>query len=206
LEKLIRQLRGGEPPQGSALTTVEENQVGADKRNRDAYMSAEMARLFIEIKSDTIAKIVGTYGRWDKSESMFGEEVETPGVGYCFKNIGKSFAIIKELSNQLVFETDFPMVPVYTIRDTLPNERVVMPGQYSAIMGCMMQDNLTVGKCVEFQKRIRAFWFYGYVKFDDVFGREHEWRYRFCWKRGYDGFRLDYFDEFPDDSVRKQRP
>jgi hypothetical protein len=79
----------------------------------------------------------------------------------------------------------------------VPEQRVVMPGQSSMIMACLMEDTMTVGKCVEFQKRKGIFWFYGYVKFDDVFGREHEWRYRFSYKRGYGGFRLDYFREFP---------
>jgi hypothetical protein len=56
---------------------------------------------------------------------------------------------------------------------------------------------MTVGKCVDFQKRQAAFWFYGYVKFADVFGREHEWRYRFRYKRGDGAFRMEYFREFP---------
>jgi hypothetical protein len=86
----------------------------------------------------------------------------------------------------------------------MPEQRVVMPAQQSMIMTCLMEDTMTVGKCVEFQKRKGTFWFYGYVKFDDVFGREHEWRYRFSYSRGYGGFRLDYFREFPgNDEDRK---
>jgi hypothetical protein len=104
---------------------------------------------------------------------------------------------MKELSNRLVFQPTFPAIAEYTIRESVPEQRVVMPGQSSMIMACLMEDTMTVEKCVEFQKRKGIFWFYGYVKFDDVFGREHEWRYRFSYKRGYGGFRLDYFREFP---------
>jgi hypothetical protein len=172
----------------------------AGRRNIDAFMSAEKAHLFIEIKGETIAKLVSTYGRWDKSEGMFADEVDTPSVAYFFMNIGKTAAILKEISNQLTFQAAFPKVADYIIREAMPDQRVVMPGASSMIMTCLMQDTFTVGKCVDFQKRKSAFWFYGYVKFDDVFGREHEWRYRFSYKRGYGGLRLDYFREFPGES------
>jgi hypothetical protein len=102
----------------------------------------------------------------------------------------------------LVFQPGFPKLAEYTIRETMPEQRVVMPGAPSMIMTCLMQETCTVEKCVEFQKRQSAFWFYGYVKFDDVFDREHEWRYRFSYRRGYGGLRLDYFREFPGISTR----
>jgi hypothetical protein len=62
------------------------------KQNTDAFMSAEKGHLFIEIKQETVAKLVSAYGRWDKSESMFGDEVDTPAVAYFFSNIGKTAA------------------------------------------------------------------------------------------------------------------
>jgi hypothetical protein len=137
--------------------TAAEKSADAGRRNIDAFMSAEKAHLFIEIKSDTIAKIVGAYGRWDKSENMFSDEVETPAVAYFFMNIGKTAAIITELSNHLVFQPSFPKLAEYSIRETMPEQRVVMPGAQSMTIGCLMQDACTVGKCVEFQKRKSAF-------------------------------------------------
>jgi hypothetical protein len=61
-----------------------------------------------------------------------------------------------------------------------------------------MEDTFTVGHEVRFQTRKVAVWFYGFVVFDDAFGREHRFEYRFCFKGGSSGFRLEYYREFPD--------
>jgi hypothetical protein len=172
----------------------------AASRNANAFMKAERGYLFIKINTETVAKIVSTYGRWDKSLSMFKDEVDTPSVAYSFKNFGRTAAVLKEFSNHLVFQPDFPSVAEYRIRDSVPDELVVEPGKTSAILGCLMEGTFTVGKCVAFQERKAAFWFYGYVKFDDSFGREHEWRWRFRYQRGDGRFRLVYYREFPDET------
>jgi hypothetical protein len=168
------------------------------RRNTAAFMSAEKANVFIEIKESTVAKIVGSYGLWDKTTSMFPDVVESPCVAYFFSNIGRTAAIIREISNQLVFLADFPNGADYSIREPFPERPVIMPDKTSDIFVCCMEDAMTVGKCVDFQAQRGAFWFYGYVIFADVFGRQHEWRYRFSYKRGYGGFRLDYFREFTE--------
>jgi len=86
MDKLIRDLRRQKLPQEPAPGRVAKQSTDASKDDINAVMRAEKATLFIKIKSDTIAKIVGTYGRWDKSDAMFGDEVETPGVAYFFGN------------------------------------------------------------------------------------------------------------------------
>jgi hypothetical protein len=171
----------------------------AAKRSADAFMSAEKAHLFIDIKQETAGKIVATAGRWDKSESMFESEVDRPAVAYFFTNIGRSSAILKELSENFVFESldPEPDLTWYALREQPVEQIVVMPGQPSSTFICPLKGTMTVGKCVDFQKRKAGFWLYGYVKFDDVFGRQHEWRYRFRYQRGDGGFRLEYFREFP---------
>jgi hypothetical protein len=55
---------------------------------------------------------------------MFNDDVESPGVGYSFKNIGKTHAIIKKLSNQIIVGAEFPQPATYTIRETMPDNLV----------------------------------------------------------------------------------
>ena len=64
----------------------------------------------------------------------------------------------------------------------------------------MLGTTFTAGGAVDFQNRKCSFWFYGYVKFDDAFGREHEWRWRFRYRRGDGRFRPVYYREFPDET------
>jgi hypothetical protein len=171
----------------------------ASKHSTDAFMTAEKARLITEIKASTVAKILKDNVLYDGTLSKFDEEVDTPSLGYYFVNIGRTPAVIKELSNHLVFAalSPEPDLTWYAIREQAVEQPVILPGKESSIFGCLTQGTMTLGKCVEFHKRRAGFWFYGYVKFDDVFGREHEWRWRFFYRRGFDGFRLDYFREFP---------
>src|SRR5260370_23797954 len=115
---------------------------------------------------------------------MFQDEGETSGVGYFFVNTGRSVAVFKEIRHQLVLlEGDFPRMADYVIAENMPEHRVIMSGQPGSMFACLMKDTMTVGKCVDFQRRKATFWFYGYAKFDDVFRREHEWRYRFRYRR-----------------------
>jgi hypothetical protein len=172
----------------------------AANRNARAFMSAERAYLFIQINEETASDIVSKYGRYNQSADMFDEELDTPSVGYSFKNFGRTAAILKEFSDQLVFAADLSNVAEYSIRESMPDELVVEPGAPSAILGCLLNTTFNVGNAVDFRNRKAAFWFYGYVKFDDAFGREHEWRWRFRYRRGDGRFRLVYYREFPDET------
>ena len=69
---------------------------------------------------------------------MFNDDVESPGVGYSFKNIGKTHA---------------------TIRETMPDNLVIAPDAPSATLTCLMEETFNVGGAVNFQKRKIAFWF-----------------------------------------------
>lgn len=100
----------------------------AASRNAKAFMSAERAYLFIQINEETASDIVSKFGRYNQSADMFDEELDTPSVGYSFKNFGRTAAILKEFSDQLIFATDFPNVSEYSIRESMPDELVVEPG------------------------------------------------------------------------------
>jgi hypothetical protein len=179
--------------------TAAQNAATAAKASADAFMTAEKAHLITEIKASTVAKILEDNIVYVGSPDKFENEVDSPSLGYHFINIGRTPAIIKELSNHLVFKpfSPDPDLTWYSIREQGIERPVVLPGKESSIFACLMLDTMTLGKCVEFQKRKAGFWFYGYVIFDDVFGREHQWRWRFAYRRGYDDWRLEYFREFP---------
>jgi len=168
----------------------------AARKSANALVSAERAHLFVATNGNTISKIVGTYGRWDKSESMFEDDVESPTVAYSFKNFGKTHATIKELSNQIIAADEFPKLVEYTIREQMPDDLVIAPGGSSAVLTCVMEETFKVGDAVNFQKRKLAVWFYGYVVFDDTFGGEHRFEYRFRYQRGDSDLRLEYYREF----------
>jgi hypothetical protein len=131
---------------------------------------------------------------------MFGQELDSPGIGYSFKNFGKTAAILKKLSDQIILQPTFPTTPTYADREQMPDELVIEPGKPSATLGSMMKDTLTIRDAVAFQERKTAFWFYGYVIFDDAFGREHRFEYRYCYRRGFGGPRLEYYREFTKDA------
>jgi hypothetical protein len=174
-------------------------QITVAQRNVDALINAENAYLFVKIKTETLSKIVATHGRWDKSESMWSGDIETPGLGYFFHNYGRTPALLKEISDQIIVAPSFPQPSEYVTRSKMPEELVIAPGKSSDIFACLMGQTFTVGDAVRFQKRQNAVWFYGYLKFDDAFGRRHQVDYRLCCRRGYGSFRLEYYREWSHD-------
>jgi hypothetical protein len=179
----------GEKQIGIATKTANAAELSAQ-----ALMNAERARLFVAIQTENISTIVGRGGFFNKSESMFKQELQSPGIGYLFKNVGKTAAILKEVSEQIIVKPEFPIDAPYSVREQ-PEDLVIEPGKAGSTFACIMRDTLTVGDAVGFEKRKLAFWFYGYVKFNDAFGREHRFEYRYCYRRGFAGPRLEYYRE-----------
>jgi hypothetical protein len=173
-----------------------ERQLKVAQGNTEALINAENAYMFVAVTHETASKVVSTFGRWDKSESMFADEVETPSVAYSMKNFGRTPALLKEISNQLIIAPIFPQPASHTIREQMPEDLIVSPGEPSSTLVCSMEETFTVGDAVKFQQRETIFWFYGYFKFDDAFGRERQLDFRFRYARGDGGFRLVYSREF----------
>jgi hypothetical protein len=135
---------------------------------------------------------------------MWHEKINLPGLVYHFKNIGRTVAIIREISDQLITASDFPASPSYLRRNPpLPEVPIVEPQKDSSLFTCTMKGRFTVGDAVKFQKEKIDFWFYGHVRFDDAFQRRHRLDYRFRYHRGYGGFRLvDYRESIEDEKGR----
>jgi hypothetical protein len=62
----------------------------ATNRSVDALISAENCYLFPIIVTENVGKLISTYGRYDKSESMWKQEVETPSIALYFQNFGRT--------------------------------------------------------------------------------------------------------------------
>jgi len=111
-------------------------------------------------------------------------------------HIAKAFHSIEGIITALATAAIALKPAEHVIRESMPEELVIEPGHPSATLICIMKDTFTVGEAVRFQKRKTAIWFYGWVKFDDAFGREHQLDFRFCYRRGYGRFRLDHYREW----------
>lgn len=173
-----------------------EKQIEIARANTDALINSEKAHLFISIKSETVANVVGRSGAWDKSPDMWRHNASpSPGVGYAFKNHGRTAAILKSIGEQMIVADEFPDEWDIEPRD-MPDQLVISPDEESSTLLCYDRD-FTVGNAVEFQKDRTAIWFYGYVRFADAFGQETTWRWRYCWRKGYGGFRLVWYEEAP---------
>ena len=186
------------------LFSAAKESADAAKLSAEALISAEQAHLFITIQKESVGKLVSMHGRYNKSDSMFYAEVDSPGLVYFFYNFGRTGAILTELSDQIIVAPTCMQPPTYTVRATMPDDLVIEQGKPSASLGCVMAETFTVGKCVAFQNRETAVWFYGYAKLKDAFGRLRQYEYRFCYRRGYGGFRLEYFRDWePEKKAEK---
>jgi hypothetical protein len=146
-----------------------ERQISVARSNTEALIRAENAYLSVAVTNDTVGKLAGLYGRWDKSDDMFDNEVETPNLAYSIRNFGRTPALLKEISNQIIIARTFPQPAQHVIRERMPEDLVVAPGESSEKLICQMEDTFTVGDAVRFQNRESTFWFYGYLRFDDAF-------------------------------------
>jgi hypothetical protein len=179
----------------AGLYLTGEKQIEIARANTDALINSERAHLFIGIKSETVAKIVGMAGGWDHSPSMWEAKTDAPGVGYFFINHGRTAAILKEIGERMIVANTFPDVYHIDLRET-PNELVIAPDKESTVLLCYKK-NFTIGDAVAFQQGKTAIWFFGFVRFADAFGQETTWRWRYCYRSGYGGFRLVWYEEAP---------
>jgi hypothetical protein len=138
------------------------------KDSADALMSAESASLFVIAQQDTVSEIAKA-GFYDKSESMWTQEINLPGIAYAFRNLGRTAAIIRDIGERVTASPDPP--------------------------DCISPDKFTVGDAVKFQKEKLDIWFNGWVRYEDAFRRAHRLTYLFRYHRGYGRFRLVKFSE-----------
>jgi hypothetical protein len=185
-----------------ASVSAAEMAAGAAMLSAKAAVEAERAYLFAILTHDGVGMHYGA----DPSElplETAGQIAQRLWVQFTLKNFGKTPAILKEISHQLIHgEEEWPSLTSYTpdletrvpvvlgAGDSLPEKIITHP---KSIIPAAQYKSAFVGDT--------AIWFYGYARYDDVFGREIE--YRFRWKfSGVGPLRFDYHREFVREATK----
>jgi hypothetical protein len=116
-------------------------------------------------------------------------------ITYCFKNYGKTPAIINDISHGI--EISFaPPDPHYTVSDLIPRETVIAPSGTTDTQTCTISTNLsTVKDAMPLSTGESYIWFYGRIDYKDVFGsmgQTHRFFFRYI-DTG-KGFRFQPYD------------
>jgi hypothetical protein len=170
----------------------------AAKLNADALIDAERGRIFVNIEQDT-ADAIRSAARHANSPEKDGNLLDgSVGLFYGLKNYGKTPAIIRELSHRLVLAPELANEREHRPKTPLPIESILGPGEQTprGALVCSFDRKITIGEGKEILALKNAFWFYGYVAYDDTFGFGRELHYVFRYDGGTGGrFRLHFFQE-----------
>jgi hypothetical protein len=171
----------------------------AAKLNAEALMDAERARIFVAMEQDT-ADSIRSAAKHANSPDRDNDTLDgSVGLYYGLKNYGKTPAIIREISQQLVLAPELAKEREYRPKDPLPIEQLLGPAEQTprGTLVCSLDRKVTVGEAKEVLALKNALWFYGYVAYDDTFGFWRELRYVFRYDGSTGGrFRLHSFQEF----------
>jgi hypothetical protein len=108
----------------------------------------------------------------------FANEPESPGVPLplitCqFINVGRTTAVIKEIRGELLLGTQFPREPTYNYSQAKRAELVAMPEKKTVEQRFEYDRNFTAVEIELIKERKVGILFFGYVKYSDIFGRQH---------------------------------
>jgi hypothetical protein len=108
----------------------------------------------------------------------YAEDPEAPGVPLptitCeFINVGRTAAVIKEVRGELFFGAQFPREPAYTYSQARRSENLIRPEKKTPEQKFEYSRSFTVGEIELIKERKVNVLFFGYVKYADIFGRQH---------------------------------
>jgi hypothetical protein len=164
----------------------------AASTNARAAIAAERAYLFIVIDRDSIEMYSGSPK--EIPPDVLTDYAKYLSVRFIIKNFGKTPAIVKQISHQIMHYAELPEALEYA-----PDLDTVIPplgeGESSDVITAGPHSTITVHDAKFAIMGDSAIWFYGYIIYDDVFGSEIQLRFR--WKYcGSGPLRLDYQREF----------
>jgi hypothetical protein len=96
-----------------------------------------------------------------------------PAITCEFMNIGRTTGIIKEIRGELFFGTHFPREPAYAYSQVKRGDIMARPEKKTAEQRFEYSRNFTTGEIELIKERKVGVLFFGYVKYNDVFGRLH---------------------------------
>jgi hypothetical protein len=178
--------------------TIAKQAASAAKLNAEAVIDAERARIFVHIERDTSDSIRRAAQAIDVPGMNTATLTTNVGLFYRFKNYGKTPAIIKEISHQVVYETELAKLREYVPVIPLPIDHILGAGATTpeSTLACSLGRQINVVEAAAIQNLETSVWFYGYISYDDTFGWARELRYVFFYN-GHTGgrFRLASYNE-----------
>jgi hypothetical protein len=171
----------------------------AAKLNAQAVIDAERAFIFISVEKDNTDVI--PRGATMDDEIAHGSTYTIPhlGVTYTVRNYGKSHALIKEMSHQIVVCPSFPAEPDYVIAQPMPIDVILGAGEKTDPIGCGADSVVTIAEAKAIKSSQQTVWFYGYVSYDDAFGFGREFRYKWHYNGDSGGLRLYSYKQIDTD-------
>jgi hypothetical protein len=169
-----------------------EKSADAAKLSAQAAINADRAFLFISIEYDNFNNIAGIALA---NKSFFPDDIK--GVPpymeaqYTIKNYGKTFALIKEVSHQLVVSPIFPTEPEYEIIQPAPISNIILDSaEKTHAIHCRAESLITVEQAKAIWASKSALWLHGYISYDDAFGFGSEFRYKWHFNGSSGGLRI----------------
>lgn len=148
----------------------------AAKDSADAAVATERARFYVIIRHNFIACI-------DDAQHFTGtaEQEEAPlsagSIPYAnisFKNYGRTPGIVFEIGSGIVFSEKVPE-PVFEVKAI--GENMIAAGDTTDGFGEVISDQMTIRKAKELISGRANIWIYGYMNYEDVFGKTHTHRF-----------------------------
>jgi hypothetical protein len=152
-----------------------------------AVTQAERAHIFIKIVSQTF---MDGWTSADLGRVTPDGQVAVPvTVEFSFKNYGKTPAVLKEVSRDIVVSPNFPDEVDYIPVEFVPTERMVASDEATDTWKCI-RTHLSKADLNAIIRAQTSYWFFGRVLYDDIFGKGHEHRfiYRYNSSRGWNTF------------------
>ncbi len=109
-----------------------------------------------------------------------GTVTAKPAVEFTVKNLGKSAAIMSQISYQLIQGAEDQRLWDYAISDVIVDPVIEGGDESKPPTSCQFSSAFCVGDSREALDGDRPLYFYGHISFVDTFNREHTyyWRYR----------------------------
>lgn len=162
--------------------------------NAQALIDSERAHLHAVIKNTNLHDALRAAIWYTNSPGMDDGHISNrPAVEFCLKNLGKTPAILREVSYQIIQGDVFQKVFDYKIGAIA--EPIVDGGAETAPpTDCGLETLFTVGDSRRALDGKRPLFFYGYIIFETAFGRQYEYRWRYV--NGGIRWLLDHYEEF----------
>jgi hypothetical protein len=103
-----------------------------------------------------------------------GRKAAANGSKITFKNYGKTPGVVSEVGCGLVYSETVP-VPVYDVK--VIKENIIAAGESSEDFGEAIDGQMTMAQAITVKNGGGNLWVYGYVIYDDVFGKTQVHRF-----------------------------